>query len=1190
MQILSDKHIDYIYHLADIHIRPLDRHDEYRHVFDNLYKFLKSKENIKDSLIVICGDIIHEKDKITPELILLLREFLKNLSEITDVVLFSGNHDLIENNLERVPNLEALTQNISDNIHYLRYTGSYKYGSIVFSLISLEDCGTAVENAVVENDVVENKEDEIIKIGLYHGMLKEIAHSNGLLSVTDFEEYDYVLLGDIHERQFLKDNIAYSGSLIQQNFGETLDKHGLIRWDLYNNTNECIDIPNDYGYVTITDENYDMNRLPKNSRIRLKLTDDMDLEKVKSMINENTNVISEKIIKFKTVDDKIKYEEQFIKNINDEDIIREQVLKIDKSKLDDIFELHKQIKEECDFDSTNISEYKWSILRLEFKNLFIYGDNILNKVDFTDKNGVIGILGNNAIGKSSIINIIIFALFGKISGEYKNSANVINKNSKKMYVKIEFIVGNIHYIIEKQGALQKMKGVFRSKFETNFKKIENEKEINLNGKDQIRTQQLIVKIISIQDIFTLCNIVSNTIVVSLLNMSDTEIINTFSKLFYLNIYEEFEKNITIKLKKINEEYNQEKGRYSVLCDISDDDIIMKKNEFNEKRKVRTKHSNELNKLNKLFNTLKVRVKEVTDAIKFIEKPIKSKNDLIIRQEYLSKIKDVNYTIKYSLEELYKNYHNEFKNTSDIELDDLKEIFKNLNTPLKHLDICKLNEFEHKLIKVNYNLNNYCNELQNYSNHDISNNYKTETVEELELLKDKFKLISISDKQDIIECDVKQIPILKKQIEEKQVIIFSDSNKMALEASTLKNELKDRCFYSDKLEVFKVEETNLFLNKIEIFLNRLKTDTELNNILSELKMDIKNYDTLIEHDKHNHKIIELNKEIDKNIQLNEKAKLELDKINKAISFIKYNELNTKIDIGNKAKQVLTDDIQEINDYSYYYEIENKINKIEENKQTDKDITYLKQCSELKAINVDLTCYEKYENTLEDNLKYQAEKDDCEFEMDNLNNKIKQCSFEITRINTEITYDNDIIKKYKKQLKEKIKSENIQADMENKIDLYKLYKKLVDKKCIRALLLKEKLRFIENDINLHLDGLVNFEIEMSMNDNSKFELNIIKNDIVLQPYMCSGYERFILNIMIKNSLNRYSYNNKSNLFCIDEGLDCIDDNNLKKFKVVLDRLQQTYNHIILISQIDRIDKYIDYQILIEHKNNSSYIKAE
>ena len=157
----------------------------------------------------------------------------------------------------------------------------------------------------------------------------------------------------------------------------------------------------------------------------------------------------------------------------------------------------------------------------------------------------------------------------------------------------------------------------------------------------------------------------------------------------------------------------------------------------------------------------------------------------------------------------------------------------------------------------------------------------------------------------------------------------------------------------------------------------------------------------------------------------------------------------------------------------------------------------------------------------------------------------------------------------------------------MSLYEVYKTLVDKKCIPSILLKEKLKFIENDINSHLEELVNFNIELYMDEDSRFTINIIKNDNLLKPYMCSGYERFILNIMIKNSLNRYCYNNKSNIFCIDEGLDCIDDNNLEKFKIVLERLQNTYNHILLISQIDRIDKYIDHQILIEHKNNCSFI---
>ena len=123
---LPNNQIKYIYQLADIHIRPLERHKEYREVFSKLYIKLKEDENIKQSLIVICGDIVHDKDNIKPELILLIREFLKNLSSITDVILFSGNHDLIENNTHRIPSLEALTQDI-DNVYYLRETKIYKY-------------------------------------------------------------------------------------------------------------------------------------------------------------------------------------------------------------------------------------------------------------------------------------------------------------------------------------------------------------------------------------------------------------------------------------------------------------------------------------------------------------------------------------------------------------------------------------------------------------------------------------------------------------------------------------------------------------------------------------------------------------------------------------------------------------------------------------------------------------------------------------------------------------------------------------------------------------------------------------------------------------------------------------------------------------------------------------------------------
>ena len=42
------------------------------------------------------------------------------------------------------------------------------------------------------------------------------------------------MLGDIHRHQFLDDEkrVAYPGSTVQQDFGETIDRHGFLVWDI----------------------------------------------------------------------------------------------------------------------------------------------------------------------------------------------------------------------------------------------------------------------------------------------------------------------------------------------------------------------------------------------------------------------------------------------------------------------------------------------------------------------------------------------------------------------------------------------------------------------------------------------------------------------------------------------------------------------------------------------------------------------------------------------------------------------------------------------------------------------------------------------------------------------------------------------------------------------------------------------
>ena len=66
-----------------------------------------------------------------------------------------------------------------------------------------------------------------------------------------FDGFDMALLGDIHKRQTIGgDHIAYAGSMIQQNHGESLEKHGYLLWDVPTRTFEEFNIPNDYGFYT----------------------------------------------------------------------------------------------------------------------------------------------------------------------------------------------------------------------------------------------------------------------------------------------------------------------------------------------------------------------------------------------------------------------------------------------------------------------------------------------------------------------------------------------------------------------------------------------------------------------------------------------------------------------------------------------------------------------------------------------------------------------------------------------------------------------------------------------------------------------------------------------------------------------------------------------------------------------------
>lgn len=213
-----------ICHLADIQIRFGTRHDEYRQVFERLNEDLRS---LKPDRIFVAGDLVHHKINMSPSSFNLLAEFLLNLAKIapTDVIL--GNHDL---NLQQIEQGDAISPmfqlanlieggnskmayivtnenkkeiDFSHNaVYYFPDSGFYEIGEdLVYGVYSCKD-----------DEILELKKEEKIEgkkyIAMYHGTVYGARNDNGsasfgdnLMRLSTFNNFDMVMLGDIHEYQ-----------------------------------------------------------------------------------------------------------------------------------------------------------------------------------------------------------------------------------------------------------------------------------------------------------------------------------------------------------------------------------------------------------------------------------------------------------------------------------------------------------------------------------------------------------------------------------------------------------------------------------------------------------------------------------------------------------------------------------------------------------------------------------------------------------------------------------------------------------------------------------------------------------------------------------------------------------------------------------------------------------------------------
>ena len=926
--------VEIIYHIADIHIpNNISRHEEYNEVFKEVYK--KLKEDNKEKLIVICGDLFHDKTMIKPETLILAKSFIFNLSIYGEIIIIDGNHDININNDDRKSTIEAMINRleINNKIHYLKENKIYKIKGINFGLT------TMYSNEVTK---IENKNKEEKYIGLYHGTLYKSKTDydyefvdDKILKATDFKDYDITLLGDIHKYQYLnkRKTIAYASSLIQQNFGEDEKNHGMLKWNIETLESEFIEIKNKNVFKThiINDiENYKIDGIEnKIVKLRLKYYG-KDREKIKqyeSIIKKNYNLLS--------ITNEELFEEIEKKNDSDSEILNKNIIDVyneflKKNNLEENKLMKSKILELLDEEEIQEKKIKKiiKIKSIEFENLFTYGNN--NKINFEKLEGLNIIIGNNGLGKSSIVDIILFTLYNKFSrGEGKEALNIRHEHGKSI-LKLE--LNNIEYTIKRS----------INNNRTDIKLLENGKDISEDGK--IRTDKKIIELFGSYEDMIITSVIlqvgSNFIDIDDKDKKDI-LINILGLNIYDNIYTKCKKELghlsSYVLKNIENELTN-KDYVSLIKDI-EESIIFYKEDIDSLLEEKENTCNEESliknnlKLNKCEN-----IEDIIQKQNDIEKELLENKEIINNQycEYkninpdnekdkiITKTEKINNKIKLLSMKIIQT------NVCEKDFDIKLEKIKNLQNELKEITLIKKNKLTEK--------NNLIDEI----------NYKDNLIEEI-----KKKELEINNIKSNLEIKKSNIKLLENLESKNNLLLNHKFNQKCKECQNNKL-IHEKIGYKNEILLLKqkIIDNNSNENKLDEYEKRLQKLIRIKELLNDLEL-INNKEEII-----NEKILYEN--------------ILLEKIKKEIDIKKDNIIyENKI---LKYQEKLQENKQEYKNLSNYITINEKINILYNENENFKKIIEknhifiedVNRLNELYIIKKDIDeCYNKYKK-IYDNL--------------------------------------------------------------------------------------------------------------------------------------------------------------------------------------------------------------------------------
>lgn len=1221
------KNINYIVHLADIHIsndinNDATKKEEYETVFERLYEKIKKYENLDETLIVICGDIFDNKTQLRPESINQLKNFFYNLCEITDVIAILGNHDCNTNNQNSLDSITPVISKLTTKYKpfLLKSSGVYRYNNILFGVTDIFSSKVTEFSGL---DISKKEMKKITKINLYHGYIHGYEVQNGLtidkgqFSQSDFSHGNLTLLGDIHRHGFMaKGKMAYPSSLIQQNYGEDIHDHGFIYWDI--SDKECpegkfVRVQNDYAYLTveinkngltIVNNKHHKKKLPYNLRLKILYSDIsshkleeyieefkkehnlIQIDEIKQLKGFNLNIFDSDM--FSTSEGTLKTDKPAVKNIDTisklvlEHLFRKNTYTEEqKKKLTDIlYSLTSDIEYDFGHD-TGIRNIK--LLNLKFNNMFIFGEN--NKINFGNFKKIVGLVAENKKGKTSIIDCIIYSIWG-ISDRTSFHTDILHSGKTKMSSEISLLLNGQKYTIKRMSKMSKNILYNEVDLTTFVKKESSEEsreseesvksvyqEIKLNEDLKKNTEDKIEKLFGTSEDFTFMSVMTQDNPINFLTMKDTEKKNLLNKLFKFDVLKIISKNVLRevrvcgdKIKEIDKEMTTHNLEELVkLKDKTNDELVETHKNYEmtyleidklkyDKNKYEielpdleseTLEINELEKLHESLNNNKIILENLSQEIENIEKKIVNINKLIVPG---------------ITKKIIEKERTQFETERDEEIKKLEKDYD-----IEYTKKRPLNDCEHENIE----------ELQN----------------KLSLLEKQ--IAKINKTIEDLDCNSKTFKLTKLN----KIIEYYETCKKDYDSTNIKITKLNKDLFNAKTQLTKLE-THQYNPKCkacmsnEITKQKIFFQEQIESIEKELEEENDNLDGYNKYlEEHKEKYEEsLTKKInhEKNKEL-ENKKLTLEPqiliLKHKISEIQDYQTNLEFNIEQDKKlKVLKNKITKLR--------ESKFTKYDEHQEQEKKLTELSikksdKHLEKQKMEHDTENIIKKIESLNDKIEKTQKLKDHKKKIDMLTSEIKIQEIKYKKLSEKILEQTKIIENTQNLIDTYIENHKKYSELKIKKDNLDRLKEILDNGgLLDEIMKKDILPAVENTVNNILTSIDNYTIKLEY-DKNNIRVQKLENRThkTTSGSMTSGHEKAILNLVFRIALSQLNSHIKTNFFIIDEGFKNSDGARKDKLKTMFEFMRTHYDWCLVVTHDDYIKDNFDMEINIEHNYDTS-----